>query len=440
MSPQSRYGWRVPMPKQELKPLKVACFVGNGFDLGLGLDTGYRDFLSKFLANRSSNYPARDWLVDQISRKVEDWGDAEAAFGQLQFSKQGGDVLRLYLDSERAFQEELESFLKYEETRLNITEEKSSEVARELLRYFSGLLDCCLDEPDKKKLAYVMNGSKEVEFNFINFNYTHTLDRLLGLNVKASANGNKQKLNATFEKGGRKYRIGQILHPHGSLGNNAIFGVAHSRQIGDAKLLEYSNNAGYFVKSRMAEGLVPDYDSTERLLSTCDVMILFGVSYGTTDEHWWNMISRIIVVQETMVVVNRYMKSKICVLCPFSFNPQIPVTPSDKLYFRKKEIDRFLKGMGDIDEQVVGEAVRKNCALITYGPYQDPINLKLYYCDPLHLKSFGRRFVNKYFEKDDLCMAKSRNSSVQNAIEASNAIARQRGIGVFDQSMQCMQR
>ena len=75
--------------------MTITYLIGNGFDIGLGLKTGYPDFINWYLS-RPPQSPETAWLRSEILAKQEQWSDAEMAFGALKFSEHGAKVLDAY--------------------------------------------------------------------------------------------------------------------------------------------------------------------------------------------------------------------------------------------------------------------------------------------------------------------------------------------------------
>ena len=79
--------------------MNITYIIGNGFDLGLGLNTTYSNFVD-FLSERVKRWLSTnekswnrdemrfaEWLEGKIvENKFEFWHDAEEAFGALSFS------------------------------------------------------------------------------------------------------------------------------------------------------------------------------------------------------------------------------------------------------------------------------------------------------------------------------------------------------------------
>lgn len=71
--------------------MNITYMIGNGFDLGLGLKTSYRDFLKWFLESKSKDSKNVDSrmmrLCEVISKNVDTWSNAEIAFAKLDFTE-----------------------------------------------------------------------------------------------------------------------------------------------------------------------------------------------------------------------------------------------------------------------------------------------------------------------------------------------------------------
>ena len=69
--------------------MNITFLIGNGFDLGIGLNTGYENFYdeySKIQATDNTNILSFKTMLDNRNMleesKIIDWSDFEKAFGQ----------------------------------------------------------------------------------------------------------------------------------------------------------------------------------------------------------------------------------------------------------------------------------------------------------------------------------------------------------------------
>ena len=66
--------------------MRYVIMIGNGFDIGLGLKTSYRDFIDAYIQMECDNENIA-WMRAQMSEDPRQWSDAEMAFGKLNFSE-----------------------------------------------------------------------------------------------------------------------------------------------------------------------------------------------------------------------------------------------------------------------------------------------------------------------------------------------------------------
>ena len=61
--------------------MNITFLIGNGFDLNLGLNTGYKDFLKEYVRIKSNVYYL-DKFKEDILENFDTWASAEEAFGK----------------------------------------------------------------------------------------------------------------------------------------------------------------------------------------------------------------------------------------------------------------------------------------------------------------------------------------------------------------------
>lgn len=400
--------------------LSITCLIGNGFDIGLGLKTSYSDFLAKFTLDAGRASASKKWLIEKIRQGGENWSDAEAAFGNLDFSSSGENVENFYLDCIRDLQSGLKAYLLTEQSRLSIPGDQQGTVARSFIREIINVLRFNVDSAIKAKVRARFDASDLIELNFVNFNYTQTLESVIGW----KSNGKPMDVGYLKDIGARLV-VSDVCHPHGRLGGEMVFGVSDVSQVADSEMAKLASMDGYLIKERMLGENERDFIRAKELMQGSDVIFLFGLSYGATDKNWWEFMALDFFARDAL---SSKMPQKFCILAPFTLGRHISQTPSDKIHNLKHEVGKLTRGMSAAARSLFHI---NNVAILEYGPYRDPVNSKSYYCDPLRLKSIGRQYVDGYIEIDDLSMVKSEDPRVQAAIDAHNTGARQRGIGVF---------
>ena len=355
--------------------VRIAFLVGNGFDIGIGLNTDYKSFIGHYISRKIPHSEIIQNLIEHINRNASTWADAEYAFGQLPFSELGSDAESAFRACLNDFQRSLEEYLFNEASRLVIPEEKVVQIRTELLQ--------SIIEAIKSADETLLADKSMVAIDVLNFNYTDTVDRLLG----------GAAVDVTLDVGERPIQVsvGQICHVHGKLGGRILFGVDNSSQILDDTIHDLSEEEGYLIKQEKATiGHCQFYTTAQRILSECDIAVLFGLSYGKTDLTWWKNL----IAPHFKHGISRRVN---IVLSSYDSEPIEDYLIEDARYITRKERDRFFKSFMDEGEEVHDEDVLKDIiAVVRHGPFPDPQTKESYYCDPLHLHSIGIRCVNGY--------------------------------------------
>lgn len=102
----------------------ITFFIGNGFDLNLGLKTQYKDFLDVYTSESSLAETKKDSILyyfkNEISKNEKLWSDAELAFGQLTKNfKSDNKNAEDFSECHEDFCVNLANYLTAQENRLN---------------------------------------------------------------------------------------------------------------------------------------------------------------------------------------------------------------------------------------------------------------------------------------------------------------------------------
>lgn len=372
--------------RAERETLNVTLFIGNGFDLGLGLKTGYKDFLLRYLNRKLKINNVVDKFVSKIRQDKESWGDAELAFGQLDFSSLGEDVESVYRMCIHDFQQSLESYLSDEASRLIISNGQLAAIRKQLALAVISIID-------RVGLNAMFDEKKRVVVKILTLNYTDTIDRLLDFGGKTL----RSRIYSRHNGSDIEVEFRDVVHLHGKIGMNSqvLFGVDNPNQVADLKLQLLCESEGYLLKPQKARiGNLSQYWKGKEILGKSDVVILFGVSYGKTDMSWWDEIARNAVAD----VEGKRERDKVfnVVLCPYTKEPIDVGTIDDKIYIEAQERRKLIDGMSDSMSSRLTDGMRERFHVLGYGPFKDPWSGERYFCDPLHLHSIGKRFVNGY--------------------------------------------
>lgn len=367
----------------------IVVLVGNGFDLGLGLDTDYKSFVNYYLAHGSGGSEIVERFKAEIalqkSLDINSWADAELAFGKLDFSKfdkDADEALRVCL---KDFLQSLGDYLGKQQKRLQIPEQDRASVSSS----FKATLVDMIASVNAQAFPY----NDDVVIGFVNFNYTDTLDCILGCNSAFDVNQCK-----VLKRHKNSIRFRRVVHAHGSLSTKMLFGVDNVNQIMCPVIKELGASDGDLIKPQMAtHGDGQSYRIAKDWIKNAESVVLFGLSYGATDASWWSELSLNMFVRKAVEVKFPCRQTKV-ILCPYTSRPIKVDTPEDSIALRRGEIRRFRKN-APLQTDAARHANKDSFLVVPHGPQKDPYTGVDAYCDPLHLYSVGAKYVIDFDRK-----------------------------------------
>ncbi len=277
--------------------MNITFFIGNGFDINLGLKTRYSDFYGYFVKNASNDNMIRKWL-EEDGQNISLWSDLESALGQ-KVEKVNNDTLDKFNNDKIELDRLLLDYLEGEQQQLSFEnkEEIATEMERSLQRYTDNLSEA---DEDSIKSTCEKFKSEKVKYCFVCFNYTDTLDKVI--NITKSV----KPVVTTHASGGVtvKDAIGDLVHIHGRLIEGMILGVNDKDQINNEELANNDNLLDTFVKERANEFIGQRrVDHVKDILKQSHVVCIFGMSMGRTDKMWWIEIINWLKANESNKVI-----------------------------------------------------------------------------------------------------------------------------------------
>lgn len=288
--------------------MKIVYFIGNGFDLNVGLNTKYKDFYNDLIKNpRENKDPEIENLKTSIANycngmdKEIDWSDAELGFGQYTSRVKGKENPdKTVANCHDYFCEELSKYLNKEESRFPYSKIlKDDSLLTEL---WNGFVDVGrgLRPTDRSKINNYMNtldGGFNVEI--LDFNYTGLVDRLISPIEKKRLCGNRLYRHTNY--------INHIncLHVHGTTNHGLAFGVNDETQYDRAAfedgLIEYSRQiVKPFFISDMGEEI---QEKATEIINSADIIYIYGMSIGNTDLYWWNLLINHMITNKKAILI-----------------------------------------------------------------------------------------------------------------------------------------
>lgn len=305
---------------------KVLYILGNGFDINYGLKTRYVDFYPYLVENAEET----NTIVDKIKDNYEKWSDYEEALGQSLSDVDSKNVVKFYADKDEV-DLTLQKYLL--ELQKSVSASKVTEDSKEFVR---SVLEFGIYLPPAFRDRYIgLLYQNTIGYSFVTLNYTNIVDRLID---QAKKNGADIKHNIS----GNVIRdeFANAVHVHGNLTRGMITGVNDSSQINNTSLLEDATFLNYLIKERMNDGIGDRKTETvSSLITGSNVIILFGVSIGNTDNNWRNRIIIWLLANENhLLFICKYSKN----------NENQELLPGRRLFEEGKEKDAFLGKKTDL--------------------------------------------------------------------------------------------
>lgn len=319
--------------------MNITFFIGNGFDINLGLKTKYSDFLDYYLdskkledikgRNLSDEEILKKEHIERFKKYVNDniefwWSKGELTLGKYTSELSEGEGER-FLNCQRDLDNELSKYLQSQEK--NIDYEHNKEKIIKSLCNLSNIFNI-FPYKIKNQIIKVLDNYKyeDYYYNFISFNYTTTI-------TKCTEQLNSKKIgshNSYYD-----YLNNNIYNIHGDV-NEMILGVNDESQITNIKVFNCENGKEYIdslIKENTIQGT---YSSIEEdvvdLINGSKIIYIFGMSIGETDKRWWERIIRWLKDDEMNQLIIYKRK-----------NHEESVLPADKKIFEKEAKNSILK-------------------------------------------------------------------------------------------------
>lgn len=268
--------------------MNITFLIGNGFDLNLGLDTLYSDFVEDYKKLETDDDDLRKFR-NHIKENEELWSNAEWELGQ--YTKQlGKGEAPIFSKCQKDFCEHLAEYLKKQESRVSFLNNSDA-----VLKAFAQIEEITQSfnsqEKESFKKVYSKNLGSDRCFRFINFNYTKTLDKCISIVKKDSK---KVLKTHTYINTIYSHKITDVFHVHGTLDENMVFAVNDETQIAKTDIFECGYGEIYknLLIKRKANNSYGEYtdENAWSLIQDSDIIYIYGMSIGDTDKLWWERI------------------------------------------------------------------------------------------------------------------------------------------------------
>ncbi len=304
--------------------------IGNGFDLALGLKTSYRDFIDWYITQNEEPEDKRirnfkDKIKDDLKENINSWADLEIRLGEYtnQYDEnEVGDFLSVY----RNMKEKLNDYIKDQENQVDLShvEEIRKESSHFLFSFyddFPGAIKSTL----KNALEMRRNN---ITYNFLSFNYTHTLDSFLDSVLKPL----KVRQFGSFAY---QDKIGEVIHIHGEIDKPLLLGIDSYDQIKNEAFRRNAQILRAIVKPQTNKEMQENIEEKARnLINKSQIICLFGVSIGNSDISWWKKLGVWLKSSGTRILIIFWHSSE--VLSPLHYDIRLTKQDDVKKYFIKQ--------------------------------------------------------------------------------------------------------
>lgn len=282
--------------------MNLTYIIGNGFDINLNMKTSYKDFY-KYYCNEKTNDQSIQRLKDNIGDSIDsvikdhkrqgdqiNWADMEEGFGRYtKYISSYEELKQVYYDLNRSLKE----YLKQEENLL--FERISDKTIQNIKKDFSRPFDYLRSREQERISGFI--GLEAYNIEILNFNYTHTIERILGFE--------ESTIELMHASNGRNAYLNHIYHIHGTLDDpDLILGLNDISQIENVKFRQSIE-----VEELMVKPSRNDLEEISRnrifssVINNTKVFVLFGVSMGVTDNKWWDLLKNELPLSIALIFV-----------------------------------------------------------------------------------------------------------------------------------------
>lgn len=301
--------------------MNTLFFIGNGFDINLGLETRYKDFYKYYMSKESPNKLVEE-LKKNIKENIENWSDLEKKLGE--YTKE--------LNKENDF---FEVFDDIRENLSNYLEKIESEFDHSI--YNNGLLLEHLSIPEKFLSTADFNQIRTYRADFYNhisimtLNYTSTLEKIINTKVFPISIANRSS-------------IIQIEHIHGFSNDRMILGVNDTAQIENKDFQENDRINNALIKSVCNKGIGHTIDDwCINQIQDSHLICIFGSSLGCTDKIWFEFIGNKLASE--------------CKLIIFDVAEKINKRDSFKEKIKKDKLKKDFLNLTNLDEETKNRVI-----------------------------------------------------------------------------------
>lgn len=275
--------------------MRTVYLIGNGFDVNLDLPTRYNDFYNYYLGlNKSKDSVSvsklKRHLEQCLNSKDNFWSDLEEAMGKYTTELSSYEQLEEVYDN---LNDEIRNYIDAVE-KAELPDNINVELLKKNISAPHSFLT--LAEQGIINNLYHNIGFDTHSISIVNFNYTTTIEKILGFQ------NNPINLGAATYHKGYSTKLEKIYHIHGD-SNQPILGINDTGQILNEKLRSDIDVQEYLIKPKINSALGHLIDRKSRqTIHDSNLICIYGLSLGNTDGIWWKLIGERLLSGITVIL------------------------------------------------------------------------------------------------------------------------------------------
>ncbi len=289
--------------------MNITFFIGNGFDVAIGLSTRYIDFLKEYVESDSSSQVISDFkhaIKNDLKNESHNWSDLELEFGNYtKHLSSEEEIVTIYNDCRLAICE----YIKLESQKIDF-EQCKNEIVQTFEAYLKGFYNELKYVPKDHfvQTSRINTIPESITIGFVSFNYTNCLE----LCIKHLKTVKPHVSSHIVRDSSYPTTIGKLNYIHGTISDfNPIFGVNDESQIKFEKELSVKTKRK-IIKPFKNDAVGGNVNYTiKKIIKATNVYCIFGMSIGDTDKCWWNEIGNALKANNTAQVIYYVFNSAI---------------------------------------------------------------------------------------------------------------------------------
>ncbi len=275
--------------------MNILYFIGNGFDINIGMLTRYINFYEYYMSIKSPSdlvKKLKAGIKGDIRGDFKNWSDLESALGKYTRNlKSTKEFDEIFID----IQDNLANYLEKEEEKFDYNSLDVSKLYKHLT-----FPEDLLPEADKRKLKTLHSKRNLEQWNIqiITFNYTKSLEKITNYKGNPISIGNYV--------GRSNVHLRNIEHIHGYTNERMVLGVNDISQISNNNFHTNEEVIETLVKSecnKAQKHMVDDWCKNQ--IANANLICIFGSSLGDTDNIWWEYIGERIKWNCNLIIFER---------------------------------------------------------------------------------------------------------------------------------------